>query len=188
MAQENEIWEFVFGYPNYMVSNNGKIKSLKKEINRGHYKSIQEERIITNKSQSCGYLSVTLSNEKGKKRFLIHRLVAEAFLKKMNENQIQVNHKNGIKTDNRTENLEWVTVSDNHKHAFRVLKKQHPKFNLGKTGYLCKISKEIECTTLSIRFGSIQEAKRELGIDSSLISKVCKGIHRQAHGLVFRYI
>ena len=62
-----------------------------------------------------GYKQVVL-NKKTKDQ---HRIIAEAFVP--NENELeQVNHINGIKTDNRTENLEWVTRSENLKHAFKL--------------------------------------------------------------------
>ena len=67
-----------------------------------------------------GYLSAQLYDKKGSsKRCLIHRLVAEAYLPNI-ENKEQVNHMNGIKSDNCLLNLEWNTSSENNKHAFRT--------------------------------------------------------------------
>lgn len=63
-----------------------------------------------------GYIRLPIN---GRNTFL-HRIIAETFLGSPNDNQ-QVNHKNGIKTDNRLENLEWVTPSENLKHSYRTL-------------------------------------------------------------------
>ena len=63
--------------------------------------------------------------------FLVHRLIAMAFIPNPNNYKF-VNHKNGIRDDNRIENLEWCTISYNHLHAYNVLKRK-PTW-LGKTG------------------------------------------------------
>ena len=75
-----------------------------------------------------GYLRVII----GKKRYFVHRLVAQKYIPNPN-NKLQVNHKNGIKTDNRVENLEWVTNQENRLHAV--------KNGLHLTGSKCPYSK-----------------------------------------------
>lgn len=107
-----EIWKDIAGYEGfYKISNLGKIKSLPR-------KGVKEK-ILNPSKNNRGYLRVGLS-AKGKVRYdSIHRLVAETFIenpKKMPE----VNHIDGNKLNNNIENLEWVTKSENEKHAYKI--------------------------------------------------------------------
>lgn len=95
-------------YDYYMISNCGRV------FNK--YLNIYLKPGIS----TCGYLSVSLSTDHGKVMVQIHRLMMLAFCPIPNCNLFQVNHINGIKTDNRLMNLEWCTRSENQKHAFRI--------------------------------------------------------------------
>lgn len=78
---------------------------------------------ILKQDKSTGYGTVVLSFNNEKKRFLVHRLVAFKFIPN-EQNKPCVNHINGIKDDNRVENLEWCTYSENEQHSHKVLGKK----------------------------------------------------------------
>ena len=102
-----ENWKQIDDYPCYMISNLGRIKSLK----------FNKEKILKGGIDTRGYHHVPLRNEKGRKGLLTHRLVAKAFVLNLKNTEC-VNHLNGIKTDNRAENLEWCTQKENVNHAW----------------------------------------------------------------------
>lgn len=116
-----ETWIDVKDYEGlYQVSNYGRIKSVAKLIFNGKIYFFRDELILKPRKLPNGYIQVSLCKNNKYKTFYAHRLVACAFLENKN-NKPQVNHKNGNKSDNRAENLEWVTVSENIFHKIKVL-------------------------------------------------------------------
>lgn len=106
-----EVWKTVPVYDKYEASNLGRIRSY-------HY---GKPKIMKQHCSKNGYKTLHLRNSKGPKGFLAHRIVAAAFgVLKSLDDPLFINHVNGNKHDNRVENLERVTRSQNEKHAFKV--------------------------------------------------------------------
>jgi hypothetical protein len=113
----------------YAATEDGRIFSLARTSNvTGHpsqrYKSVGK-RELGQRTDRRGYATCAISANGKTKTARVHRLVMEAFFPREDANQLDVNHKNGIKTDNRLENLEWVTRGENHRHRYQALKQKH---------------------------------------------------------------
>lgn len=106
----------VIGYEGlYIIDNLGNVVSLPKVQGRHLH---NKYRMLSQKLNKFGYYEVALAKNGKMKTFLLHRLLAQHFIPNP-EGLPQVNHKNGIKNDNRLENLEWVTKRENTIHAFQ---------------------------------------------------------------------
>lgn len=110
---EGEIWKDIPNYNGlYMVSNFGRIKSLKR-------KYVTREWLLTPSNDSSGYPQIVLVSNRVCSTTKIHTIVAVVFI---GDRPIahEINHINGVKEDNRVENLEYVTKTENLKHSFRI--------------------------------------------------------------------
>jgi hypothetical protein len=118
-----EIWKDIPEYEGYyQASSLGRIRSLDMVVKHwrgGKMKKlgrIMKQRKVTHPQREGFYLSVMLCVDQVKKIYSVHRLVALAFIPNPLKKEF-INHKNGSKNDNRVENLEWVTCSENNQHA-----------------------------------------------------------------------
>lgn len=185
-----EIWKDIAEYDGlYQISNHGRVKSLDRIIMRcdgsiRHFRG----RILRHGGAKKGYAIIQLS-ENGKVRgHAIHRLVAEAFIPNP-ENKKEVNHKNGIKSDNRDENLEWSSRSENNRHAIRELGKKAPW--TGKCGVNNPRSKPIIQLTkdgeIVAEYVCASEAVRKTGVHGGDISRCCTGKLNSAGGYKWQF-
>lgn len=178
-----ELWKDIPNFENlYQASNLGNIRSL------------YTNKILKYEISKNGYCQVMLCKDKKRKLLYVHRLIAITYLDNYSED-LQVNHKNGIKTDNRIENLEMVTCKENIQHSFKnklqISKKgkEHPLYK--KYGFLNKTSKKVNQYDLEGNYiktwNSIMDIERELGINNSNISSCCNGNKNSAGGFKWKH-
>ena len=171
-----EIWKDISWYEwLYQASDLWRIKSL-------IYYCWTNERILKSAKNKKWYLYIWLCKYGVKKTFQVHRLIALSFIDNLWHKE-QVNHKNWIKDDNRVENLEWCTHSENNLHKFNILQYKnhfqtnHPKPSLWKFWKNNTGSKEINQYNIDWGFVKLwywmREVERELKINNASISRCC---------------
>lgn len=175
----SEEWKDIDGYKGYMVSNLGNIISKEKVWVTGRGTCRHKYQSQMKKVERNGYLYVGFCLNGKSKSLLIHRLVAKAFIPNP-QNFPVVNHINGIKGDNRVENLEWLTPGENQKHAFRIgLKKatdsSKPIYQFSLNGEFIR------------EWKNFKEVTDSLGYDRSALIRVCKQRQKSSYGYTWKY-
>ena len=119
-----EIWKDIEGYEGlYQISNLGRVKSLERTITVGLRRKVRKKEKIMKFTIRSGYYNLVLRKNGKRKSKQVHRLVADAFIPKVEGKNI-VNHINFNRKDNRAENLEWCTQAENVKHSIYNMKKR----------------------------------------------------------------
>ncbi len=159
----SEEWRDIPGYAGrYQVSRNGKVRNRKKRT----LKTAESDR---------GYTQAWLSKNGTLKSVGVHRLVASAFIPN-HDHLPEVNHINGVKTDNRVENLEWCTVSHNRLHSSYVL-----GHDSGKP------KRPVLCLDTRVEYPSVAEAARAVSGCKQNITQCCQGKRPRYKGLRWSY-
>ncbi len=156
----------------YVIDSLGNVVSLPK-IDGSRF--VNRYKILKTKVNRSGYVEVSLCKEGKQKTFLLHRLIALAFIPNP-ENYPCVNHKNGIKTDNRIDNLEWCSHSFNTLHAYENNLSGFREFcnaGLKKINYNSEYVavKLIDGNGKEYSFGSVKEAADFIGTNRDNVTR-----------------
>lgn len=162
-VDRKEVWKQIADSPNYMVSNLGNVKNLKTGRN------------LIGAVNNKGYHRYDLCINGKRVAKNGHRLVAEAFLPRVEGKDI-INHKDGNKLNNNVENLEWCTCKENSVHAFSVLKRK--SWN----------RKPIRCIETGKVYPSAYEAAREMGVSNGHINNCCNKTRKTAYGYHWEFV
>ena len=170
-----EIWKSIKDTnEKYQVSSHGRVRS--------------DDRILKCQEDAKGYMRVSITVNRVKKTHKVHRLVAEAFIDGKTHMANQVNHIDGDKRNNRSDNLEWVSCKENIRHSIDT--GISSRYRPGNREYNESRKKPIVATNVDtgkeITFGSIAEAERYF--NSRHISAVLKGKRKKAINHSFAYI
>jgi hypothetical protein len=178
-----EIWKDIKGFEGYyQVSNHGKIKSLSRSIinSKGIAKKLSEK-ILKPRPNKDGYVRVCLYSPSSNVDRLIHLIVAEHFIPKV-DGKHQINHINGVKHDNHVSNLEWCTPSENIRHSFDELKRE-VFFAKGSEHPNSKLNEEkVYAIRKALQEGvSFRKLAKKYGVNRGSIGRI-------KHGLTWKHV
>lgn len=183
-----EDWKIIEEYPNYMVSSEGKVKSIERNDGRGRHK---KGKILSPRYNTRGYITVVLYKNGKPQTFRVNRLVAQVFIPNP-DNKPYVDHINGDRADNRVCNLRWVTHKENMNNPLTRLKLKN---NIGQ-----KIA--TECSRLKTskpvlqfskngdfirKWDSASVAERDGNFNGTSIGDCCRGKYKTSGGYIWRF-
>lgn len=188
---KDEIWLKMLEFEGfYEISNLGRVKSIAKFHNKRDgtvQRNTKYGKIL--KQSNTQYAHITLRRNGENFTRLVHRLIAIHFIPNP-ENKPHINHLNGIKRDNRIENLEWCTTSENVRHAFDTNLIKNRK-GMGVRGVNHVYSKAVIQCSLSgekiAEFACIQEAADKNNINRSSVTAVLVGKKSSHNGFIWKY-
>lgn len=179
-----EIWKTIPNGEQYEASNKGRIRSKTRYIWNGKGFYLKPGQLIKQSISKRGYCVITKIS--GLPSQQVHRLIAMAFIPNEDSNKNQINHINGVKTDNRVENLEWCDNSYNQLHAYQMgLNKRCPEAGRKPMPVI-----KLDATTRSYieEYKSLAEATRKNNINgNSNIRAVCLGKRKTAGGFAWKF-
>lgn len=162
-----EIWKDIEGYEGYyQISNLGRVKSL---IRKSTGTNTTKENFLNLEISKKGYYRASLSMNGKIKKISLHRLIAIHFIDNP-FNKKCVNHINGVRLDNRIENLEWSTYSENSKHGYVSNKRKNPIRKLEEWQVL-----EIKSKLNNFKRGDGLRLANEYGVSKYIISLIKTG-------------
>ena len=170
-----EEWKQIVGFPNYEISTKGNIRTKERLNNKN---DIKKSKLLSKRKNNVGYEYVILSNKTQKHKTLtVHRLMAKTFLNNYSDN-LEVNHINGIKDDNRIENLEMTTHSENVKKRYEI----------GNIGNNYKAVNQYDLNNNYIAtYKSSYDAEKVTGIGRTCIGGCCRKEHHTAGGYIWKF-
>jgi hypothetical protein len=142
--------------------------------NLGTVYSVKSGKFLKPRKTKLGYILIDLYKNNKQKTYYLHRLVAQAFIPNP-LNLPEVNHKSEIKTDNRVENLEWMSHKENINYGSRTERCSKKVLQFTREGEFVA------------EYSSTHEAERQTGIYFQSISQCCKGKRHSAGNYIWRY-
>ncbi len=178
MNYNTDEWRVIDGFDGVFVVNREGLLMRLVDAPTGPYKAghVYKPTTTTN-----GYLMFKLSFRGSLYNLLAHRLVAIAFLGYPPEGKREVNHRNGVKSDNRVENLEWVSRSENSLHAARVLNRQTPHGEDASRSFL-KTEDVLRIRQMALDGMPYKDIALEFGITKTHASRIARGVQWQHVG------